>query len=210
MQINRKISSVKHANLLRTTILMLSISAFVLYFSDIRAEANCDSTIIFDVGDTSTYKNRLRLLLECKELKDLTIRIMANKGWVVFPAIQGVDQGFRYSTKIKLGFLPEEICNAKELESLDVSDLGLSKLPQNLSNLSSLELLDISFNRIEIADELTKIFSLENLKVLKIYGCNFTEAVLTEIKTQRPNLRILFSQEHLIEDAKSKRKDNKN
>lgn len=149
-------------------------------------------------------------MLGCEELNNLTIRITSNKGWVVFSSIQGIDQGIKYSTKTKLGILPEELCLAKNLEDLDVSDLGISQLPEIISNLSKLRLLDISFNRIDVAKEVEKILSMRNLEVLKIYGCNFTEHDFTKINNAIPNLKILFSQEHLLDEAKSKAKDKKN
>jgi hypothetical protein len=168
----------------------------LLKVDSILAQGFCHPQVEFEVGDTTTYRDRLLPVFKCNIIKSLTIKITSNKGWIVFSHVQGFDFGVKYSTKTKLGFLPEELGIAKELELLDVSDLGISRLPKNLSKLSKLKSLDISFNRINLSDELKKILLLDRLKVIKIYGCNFTLDDLTEIKLQRPDLKVLHSEEH--------------
>jgi hypothetical protein len=173
------------------------------------AQSNCKTDEFFELGDTSTYKERLYPLLKCEILRSLTITVTENKGWVVFSSIQGTDQGIKYSTRIKLGNLPEELTLARNLESLDVSDLGLDQLPQNFAGFSKLKVLDISFNRISISKELKNIVSIDSLEVLKIYGCNFSAADLKEMSRHRPKLKIFYTQEHLLKDYREKRlKDN--
>lgn len=173
------------------------------------AQTECKPTEEFEVGDTATYKFRLLPILKCETLKKLAIRITENRGWVVFSSLQGIDQGFRYSNKVKLGFLSEDIAIAKNLESLEISELGIDQLPNGIINLSNLEVLDISFNRLDIAKELPKILSLSNLKTLKMYGSKFSETELYEIKNKLPQIKILYSPDHLLEESKALRENKK-
>jgi Leucine-rich repeat (LRR) protein len=187
-------------------ILGLVFFIFSLGGSDLRAQENCYSNIEFEVGDTATYKQRLFPLFSCDSLKSLTIKITSNKGWVVFPSVQGIDSRVRYSTKTKLGSVPEELGYLKRLEYLDLSDLGISHLPVSLVNLSNLKSLDMSFNRINVSRDIEKILFLSNLKTLKIYGCDFNEDDLLRIKRNRPDIRVLYSMDHLVQEAKDKQK----
>ncbi|MCE2996946.1 MAG: hypothetical protein ACK5RG_10095 [Cyclobacteriaceae bacterium] len=187
----------------------LILTCFVFVISSnkiVFAQTECKATEVFEVGDTATYKSRLMPILKCEALKNLTIQITQNKGWVVFSSVQGNDFGFRYSAKLNLVALLEDLGIAKNLESLEVSDLGIDYLPESMVDLVNLQSLDIGFNKLNVSKELPKINSLSNLKVLKIYGCIFTEDDLETIRKQLPNVTILYSQNHLIEEFKARNK----
>ncbi len=173
-------------------------------FSDLFAQEKCKSNIEFEVDDTATYRQRLIPLFRCDSLKSLTIKITSNKGWVVFPSVQGIDSRVKYTTNTKLGSVPEELGYLKHLEYLDLSDLGISQLPVSLVNLSNLKTLNMSFNRIAISGDIEKILSLSSLKTLKIYGCDFNEDDLLRIKTNRPDIRVLYTMDDLVQESKEK------
>lgn len=185
-------------------ILYLAFFIFSLGSSDLCAQEKCNSNIEFEVGDTATYRQRLLPLFSCDSLKSLTIKISSNKGWVVFPSVQGINSRVKYTNNTKLGFLPEELGSLKHLEYLDLSNLGISQLPVSLVNLSNLKTLNMSFNRIAISGDIEKILSLSSLKTLKIYGCDFNEDDLLRIKTNRPDIRVLYTMDDLVQESKEK------
>jgi len=159
---------------------------------------NCDENTLFEVGDTQTYTERLKIILKCDSLVSLTIQITSNKGWVVFSHIQGIsDHSCSYSYDTKLGSLPDDFANLKHLQNLDLSYLGIDNLPNSLFKLQNLKSLDISFNKIQLSKELDKILSLENLELLKIYGCDFSNDDLERILRKKPDLKVLYTEKHL-------------
>ncbi len=185
----------------------LTLSCFIFLVLNnkiVVAQTECKATEVFEVGDTVTYKFRLLPILKCETLKNLTIQITQNKGWVVLSSIGGKDYGFKYSAKVKLGSVTEELGIARNLESLELSDLGIDHLPASMFELVNLQSLDISFNKLDISIELSKITSLRNLKLLKIYGCIFNENDLETIRKLLPGVTILYSQNHLIEELKAR------
>lgn len=166
---------------------------------------DCEPGIIFEVGDTKTFAGRIMEVLKCENLSALTIQITSNKGWVVFSNIQGVsDHTGSYSYNTKLGSLPDEFGGLQKLESLQLSYLGIEGLPDSISQLKHLKSLDISFNPIHLSQELDKILKLNNLEYLKIYGCIFKNQDLETIRTVRPDLKILYSEKHMLEELDGK------
>jgi Leucine-rich repeat (LRR) protein len=183
----------------------LIASVFILiqsYQMDLRK--NCDNKIIFDVGDITTYESRLSEILECRHLKELTIQILSNKGgWVVFSNIEGAtDHECSYGYDSKLVSLPDQFNKLNELESLDISYLGVNSLPNSFVNLTRLKRLDISFNEINIRKEIEKLSSLPSLVVLKIYGCKFSEDDLKVLTDANPKLNLFYSEHQLIQGMK--------
>lgn len=103
--------------------------------------------------------------------------------------------------------LPEELGKLYALEELNISFLGLDNLPKSFSQLDELQILDISFNTLNIENEIESILGLKNLRILKIFGCKITEPALSRLRREKPELKIYYSYEQYMNELKIKRSE---
>ena len=165
---------------------------------------DCASSVAIEIQHETIISDCLKSLSICMEMKELTIEIKENKKkWVVFSHFPGVSNyQCSYSFTKTIASLPDHFEDFDSVESLDVSYLGIISLPESLKKMIRLESLNISFNKISISNEEEKLLSLPNLKTLKVYGCDFSEAILNGIRKQRPDLKILYTEDDLLQDMK--------
>lgn len=71
-----------------------------------------------------------------------------------------------YVQDCKMNFLPESICEAKNLEELYLSNNKLTEMPQDLEQLSHLKILDLSNNDFKKCPR--SICALKKLEVLRL------------------------------------------
>lgn len=88
--------------------------------------------------------------------------------------------------------LPPSITELENLQELAISKLNIHTLPENFGNLRNLRYLDISFNKLNISQELPKLKSLPNLKKLLLFGNEVDTVELNNWKTENPELVVNF------------------
>ncbi|MFX1326207.1 MAG: tetratricopeptide repeat protein [Promethearchaeota archaeon] len=81
---------------------------------------------------------------------------------------------------IKLGILPEQICNLKLLEELEVSESSVVSIPDCIGNLRYLRYLDLSYNMIKEIPE--SINNLSNLENLHLNDNDFAKSILYDLR----------------------------
>ena len=108
-------------------------------------------------------------------------------GWIVYPPLSAL--GEDNSTK-QPRYLPGEISELSNLNSLTLVNLDLVTLPKSIDHLSNLDTLVLFMNRLTISSELDKLKRLKKLKYLGLLGNNVTANDLIEIKRSIPGIKI--------------------
>jgi Leucine-rich repeat (LRR) protein len=167
----------------------------------------CKEKVILEADDNLV--KGIVSLAGCSELRQLTLQISDNKkSWVVFSRIDSIaDNQASYSFQKKLEYIPNEVGNLVQLESLDISYLGLKVFPANFDKLVNLVSLNISFNKIDLTNITELLKTLPNLRELKIYGINLNSEFLNKIRENRPLLKILNSEQDFIEEVKKRQQE---
>lgn len=88
--------------------------------------------------------------------------------------------------------LPVVIEQFKNLEYLDVSNLGLSGLGTSISKLKKLETLNISHNAITLEKEIDKFRELTQLKTVIAFGCDVSDYSVVLLKDQEKPVRLVY------------------
>ncbi|MEM9340169.1 MAG: hypothetical protein AAGA66_15650 [Bacteroidota bacterium] len=152
-----------------------------------------DNKVVYVKPDADAQWKGLLTALD-STTKGLTIVVEGNKdtGWMVGPPLSAGDFSLKsiHDYDFFLDTLPVNGADLKELVYLDISSLGLNALP-NFSDFPKLESLDISFNPVNIKDEIQNISSLKSLKVLNIQGCDFDENDVSSLNEKKNGLTIL-------------------
>lgn len=81
---------------------------------------------------------------------------------------------------IKLGIIPEQVCNLKLLEELEVTESSVINVPDCIGKLRHLRYLDLSYNRIKKIPE--SINYLSNLENLHLNDNDFAESMLKALR----------------------------
>ena len=155
-----------------------------------------------ELDDYKNFQVQLRDIFQRRELTSLTIRLPdAYRGkWVTFSGPPEQASDALYEVEHEVGHLPDALGNLKRLDVLSISFLGLHTLPPSFVKLSRLRELNISFNRLTLSQELPKLLSLNRLRLLKIYGCEFTGADLAQLQRMNPNLKVQYTLQHYLDD----------
>ncbi|GAA0194627.1 hypothetical protein GCM10009122_58230 [Fulvivirga kasyanovii] len=166
-------------------------------------------TIHLDSKDSLSYYHIINEQVSTSEVEAMIFVIDNNlSSWIIFPATSDrdafEDNYPNYSLQSHLKELPYPLTNIPSLQGLDVSALGLKHLPKDIESLKELTALDISFNPIDIKNEIYTISKMQGLEELYIYGCEFTEGDILKLKSLTPSLKIFFSKKQYLEKFYSK------
>jgi len=124
------------------------------------------------------------------DVRNLTITQDSIKGpWIIMPPESA---WMRMINSPPFKFLPDEITSLKTLNRLTIGKLNLKELPVDFSDLENLEYLDLSFNKLDISNELPKLKNLYRLNQLIITGNKLDSAELKNWIIERPDLRIIY------------------
>lgn len=88
--------------------------------------------------------------------------------------------------------LNSNIGRLKNLESLTLVDLDIRTLPDSLTQLQNLRKLNVSFNKLEISNEIEKLKQLKNLEHLTLYGNHYDSLEMQKFQEMFPALVIEF------------------
>lgn len=126
-------------------------------------------------------------ILELTHVKEL--EIVADRKWKVYPPvsffeIKEVSPPFKY--------LPDEITKLNKLTRLRVVDLDLRELPKGFPKLENLEELDLSFNKLQISNEINKLRALPKLRQLNVTGNLVDTVELQNWMKENQNLEIIY------------------
>lgn len=107
--------------------------------------------------------------------------------WSIYPPCSGMKSLFENSPFNKL---PSSIADLANLESLILVGLNLSELPNEFSELEKLRYLDLSFNKLNITNELEK-FEYISLDTLVITGNSYDTSKLESWKARNPTTSVV-------------------
>jgi len=148
-----------------------------------------DKSITITLDELTTQEISERIW-DNKELNQLTIQKTKSKTkWSTYPPLSW------YET---VKFVPpywvlsSKIGRLKNLKSLVLVDLDIQTLPDAITELQQLEELYLSFNKLEVSDELWKFKELKNLKRLVLYGNHYDLKEMQNYQRLFPELLIEY------------------
>lgn len=118
-----------------------------------------------------------------KDARKLTI--FRNAGWTVYPPLSALPTRLPPFKR-----LPDSIGELKNLTNLTLVGLDLGELPSSITKLQKLDTLNLIGNKLKVSDELEKLKSLKNLKMLLLFGNQFTTVEVEELRLANPNLVV--------------------
>jgi Leucine-rich repeat (LRR) protein len=129
-----------------------------------------------------------------KDAKELTI-FNSDSGWAIYPPFSAmIDQ----LDKPPFEYIPEELCDLTQLESLSLMDLNLKELPECFGKLQNLKKLNLSMNKINVANELGKLSKLKSLNRLDVLGNKIDTTAIEKFQKENPQIDIRYSIEPTI------------
>ncbi|MEQ9405476.1 MAG: hypothetical protein RIM99_17935 [Cyclobacteriaceae bacterium] len=160
--------------------------------------AQTEESVIVTDSFNDLSKQLSALDHKSEQLRKLTIIISDNYGWHTFITKDGkIDPDYsRISLKRPMASLPEEIGKFKNLEYLDISNLGLERLDE-IKGLSKLKSLNVGFNSLNIEGETELLTAFSELERLILIGCEVPAGVVERLRTSRKELRILYEIEEI-------------
>ena len=172
--------------------LIATILVLLLLNYDMTAQ-EFDQVII--VNSAEELAEQLENVTNKEEVTRLFILVKDNiRSWQVVPIWNGRyqydNQPHNYDNPI--AELPVVIEQFKNLQYLDVSNLGLSGLGTSISKLKKLETLNISYNTINLEKEINKLRELTLLKTLVAFGCDVSEYSVTLLKDQEQPVQLVY------------------
>ena len=161
---------------------LLSLAAILIIIS-FKVQMNNVITINGLNNETITEK-----ILEFRDVEVLIIQKSDSSRWQSRPPLS-----YYQSIIFQPPFwtLPQEIGQLTSLEKLTLTGLDLNELPEEIGSLKKLRLLDLSFNKLNLHQELTLLGKLPNLQTLIFYGNHYDEASLFDLKSLNPKLKVI-------------------
>lgn len=92
--------------------------------------------------------------------------------------------------------LSDKIGQLTELKSLILFEMDIQSLPDSIVELQKLEVLNLSFNKLEVSNELDKLKQLKSLQQLILYGNHYVESEMQVYKNMFPDLIIEYKDEN--------------
>ncbi|WP_271784722.1 hypothetical protein [Aquimarina algiphila] len=122
-----------------------------------------------------------------KNVEELIIAQDSLMGWSIYPPASAMSQMVDLSPHKTL---PDELTELNSLKKLNISGLNIRTLPTDFGHLKNLEYLNISMNKLDINNEISKLKSLPNLKVLTIVGNRIDSTQIKQWRNDNPNINI--------------------
>ncbi|OEK06597.1 hypothetical protein [Roseivirga misakiensis] len=158
------------------------------YFGDELREGS----IILTLDELST-KEIPDSLWNNEELEELTIqKTRANMQWSTRSPLSWYET-VEFTPPYRE--LSDKVGKLKRLKSLILVDLDIKTLPESITQLKHLEILNLSFNKLELPEELSKLKVLKSLKHLILIGNHYDPHEMEEYQKEFPNLRIEYKAE---------------
>ena len=164
-----------------------------------------DDSVTLKIDIDKDFVSQIKKVLVNKSIRKLKIVIPENIGAHI--SFEIINSAINYenpnvSYEYQVPYLPEEIGGLVNLESLDISYLGLTTLPNNLGKLKKLKNLNISGNQLKLETELEKIKPLNQLMELKAYGCSVSQDLVNELTSLNGNFKLHYTQDHFTHESK--------
>ena len=172
----------------------LIISIFILFI--FQSCKDLDEPSFNDLSNQESVKivladyNLDQVPPQIKELSNAEeLEIISDRKWKVYPPVS-----FFEIKEVSPPFknLPDEITTLSKLKRLRVVDLNLRELPKDFQKLENLEELDLSFNKLQISNEMGKLRALPNLRHLNVVGNLVDTIELKSWMKVNQNLKIIF------------------
>lgn len=88
--------------------------------------------------------------------------------------------------------IPSSIGKLKNLKKLLLVNLDINEIPDAISDLENLEYINLSFNKLDLNTELPKLKNLKNLKHVRVIGNQYEEAVIAQLISEMPSVKIEY------------------
>ena len=124
---------------------------------------------------------------QLKSVEELTISLDSVMGWTIYPPASAMANMVDRPPHKNI---PDELTKLKSLKKLNISGLNIRTLPENFTELKNLEYLNLSMNKLDLKNEISKLRSLPNLKVLSISGNRIDSIQIENWKSQNPKIDI--------------------
>jgi hypothetical protein len=129
-----------------------------------------------------------------KSAKEISIS-GSDDAWTVYPPFS---TRLRTNERPPFQFLPDEICELTQLESLSLVDIDLTELPECFDRLHKLKTLNLSMNKIDVVKELDKLSKLKSLSKLDLIGNKIDTLAIKEFQLAHPQIEIRYSIETVV------------
>ena len=126
-----------------------------------------------------------------KNVEELIIAQDSVMGWTIYPPASAMAQMVDLPPHKTI---PDELTELKCLKKLTLSGLKIRTLPADIYKLKNLEYLDLSMNKLDITNEISKLKSLSNLKVLCIVGNRIDSTGIEKWQNEKPELQIYYGE----------------
>jgi Leucine-rich repeat (LRR) protein len=125
---------------------------------------------------------------QLKDVKELSIS-RHKQAWTVYPPMSAMKDR---SEQPPFEYIPVELCQLTQLESLTLGDLDLKALPEGFENLDNLRLLNFSMNKMDVASELGKLSKLKSLRKLIVIGNKIDTLAIENFQKANPEIEIQY------------------
>ena len=154
------------------------------------------------IHSNKQLEDKIGAINQPENIKAVYIYKPSNMTSLYFGTIAGFPQfdgSLRYVLKDSLLKLSPSVGRLRNLQYLSLRCLGLNRLPDQLIRLRKLAYLDMSFNQINVKDQIPLLLKCQKLKVLKVFGCQFDESDI-QLLTQK-GIRVYSSSDELVEES---------
>lgn len=125
-----------------------------------------------------------------ENIKKLKIqRVLLEDNWSTFPPLSWFENR---ELNPPFWIIPKDIGKLENLEYLDLKNLDIHKLPASITKLQKLKELDLSFNKLKLSKELTKLGKLKNLKELRLFGNHYEVDAMEKFKNKFPEIEVEY------------------
>lgn len=122
-----------------------------------------------------------------KNAKELVISMNNNDSWTIYPPQSAMEY---WVNSPPFTTIPDELLELGKLEKLSLIGLNIKTLPAGIYQLKNLEYLNLSFNKLNVTNELPKLKKMPKLNHVVLFGNNVNIEDIKKWRTQNPNINI--------------------
>lgn len=125
-----------------------------------------------------------------KNTKELVISMNNFDYWTIYPPQSAMEY---WINSPPFTAIPTELLKLSKLEKLTLIGLNIKTLPEGIDQLENLEYLNLSFNKLNITDELPKLIKLPKLNHIVLIGNKVNMNHIKKWRIENPAIHIEVS-----------------